>query len=261
MMTTFYKFHGAGNDFIMIDGRLHPEIPAPSTIAKWCSRRTGIGADGLMVLKPVAGFDFEMVYYNADGSKADMCGNGARCSVAFAFMSGLCGKACRFMAGDGPHTGRIIEAGERCWMVEVSLVDVKLPENPDAIINTGNPHLVIVTEDTNAIDVVSEGRRIRFSPPYAEQGVNVNWMSIHEDHLWVRTYERGVEDETLSCGTGITASAIKAALFTGKNEWKIETRGGKLHVRMQRNAQVFNDISLGGPAVMVFKGELKRDEA
>ena len=260
-MTTFYKFHGTGNDFIMIDGRSHSEIPSPATIAKWCSRRTGIGADGLMVLKPLAGYDFEMIYYNSDGSKADMCGNGARCSAAFAFMIGMSGRECRFMAGDGPHTGRIIETDKSAWMVEVSLVDVILPENPDAIINTGNPHVVIVTEDTNAIDVVSEGRKIRFSPPYAEMGVNVNWMSIHDDHLWVRTYERGVEDETLSCGTGITASAIKAALITGKNEWKIETRGGKLHVGMQRNADAFTNIQLTGPAVMVFKGELKRDKS
>ncbi|GAB1403748.1 diaminopimelate epimerase [Lentimicrobium sp.] len=261
MMTTFYKFHGTGNDFIMIDGRLFPELPDSSAIAKLCNRHTGIGADGLIVLKPIAGFDFEMIYFNADGSKANMCGNGARCSVAFAAMVGLCGSNCSFMAGDGAHTGSITASHGNHWMVEVSLVDVQVPKSTDEVINTGNPHMVIVTDNIQEVDVENEGKHIRFSPAYRENGININWLNIQSDHLWVRTYERGVEHETLSCGTGITASAIKAALLTGKNAWNIKTKGGLLHVRMQRDAGMFSDIHLSGPATLVFKGEINPAEA
>lgn len=257
-MNDFYKFHGTGNDFILINGLSNIPLPAARQVAYLCNRRTGIGADGLIIIREASGFDFEMVYYNADGSLATMCGNGARCAAAFAYRSGICGNETSFMAGDGAHTATIEATTEHEWMVEVSINKVAISEvtGTSTEINTGTEHLVIRTSDPDAIDVMSEGRKIRFSDKYAQKGINVNWLKIDDNQLRVRTYERGVEAETLSCGTGVTACAVIAAMVTRQFGWDIETNGGMLHVSMSREGNEMTNIRLKGPAIMVFSGTM-----
>lgn len=258
LMSDFYKFHGTGNDFILINGFSNIPLPAAGQVALLCNRRTGIGADGLIIIQKAIGYDFEMVYYNADGSYATMCGNGARCAAAFAYRLGICGIEISFLAGDGAHTATIVAATENEWMVEVSINNVALTDvtGTSIEINTGTDHLVILTSDPDAIDVMLEGKKIRFSDKYAQKGININWLKISDNQLRVRTYERGVEAETLSCGTGVTACAVVAAMVTGQFEWDIATNGGMLHVSMTRKDIEMSDIRLKGPAILVFSGIL-----
>ncbi|KAF5041649.1 Diaminopimelate epimerase [anaerobic digester metagenome] len=257
-MIKFYKFHGTGNDFIMLDGRELLTFPTPDEIRQLCHRQMGIGADGLIIVKPVEGFDFEMIYFNADGSLATMCGNGARCAVAFSFISGMSGSDVTFKAGDGGHSGTLQPLTDYNWMVEISMGNISIPDNTgeSTEIHTGTPHLVIITRDPDSVNVPVEGRRIRYSEAYQIKGINVNFLSIQNNRLKVRTYEKGVEDETLSCGTGVTACAAVAAMKTGKNNWIVETLGGILEVRLKKNENVFENVRLKGPAAMVFSGEL-----
>lgn len=257
-MNDFYKFHGTGNDFILMNGFSNNPIPTSGEVSFLCNRRTGIGADGLIIIQKASGYDFEMVYYNADGSYATMCGNGARCAAAFAYQLGICDKETRFLAGDGAHTASIETVSENEWMVEVSINNVAISEveGNSTEINTGTEHLVIRTSNPDDIDVMLEGKTIRYSDKYAQKGININWLNIGDSLLRVRTYERGVEAETLSCGTGVTASAIVAAMVTGKFEWDIATNGGMLHVSMTRKGHEMTNIRLKGPAVMVFSGML-----
>lgn len=257
-MAIFYKFHGTGNDFIMLDGRHDEEVLSPDSIAFLCHRHFGIGADGLIAVTPKEGFDFEMIYYNSDGSPARMCGNGARCAAAFASMLGISGYNPVFLAGDGPHKAEINQNSQNDWSVEVSMRDVLIPGSfgNQTEINTGTPHFVNIVDDVDKIDVPAEGRRIRYSEKYYEKGVNVDWLSFSNGQIKVRTYERGVENETLSCGTGVTACAIVAALTTGQTVWRVETRGGFLSVSMKKDKDSFIDITLTGPVKLVFKGEI-----
>jgi diaminopimelate epimerase len=257
-MTTFYKFHGTGNDFIMLDGSPDNKVLSPGTIAFLCHRHFGIGADGLIVVARKEGVDFEMIYFNSDGSPAQMCGNGARCAAAFASMLGISGNNSVFLAGDGPHQATINQKTENEWIVDVSMSDVLIPLNfgKQTEINTGTPHFVNIVDDVSKIDVLAEGRRIRYSDRYFEKGINVDWLGFDNDLMKVRTYERGVEDETLSCGTGVTACAVVAALTTGQTDFRVETRGGLLSVSMKRNKDSFVDIVLTGPVKLVFKGEI-----
>jgi len=261
-MTIFYKFHGTGNDFILLDGRLSNGAISSETIALLCHRHFGIGADGLIVVSPKQGYDFEMIYFNSDGSPARMCGNGARCVAAFATMLGISGKNPAFLAGDGPHTARVNSVTENEWVVEVSMADVEIPAEygNHTEINTGTPHFVNIVKETSEVDIVAEGRRIRYSEKYSENGINVDWLSFSKNTLKVRTYERGVEDETLSCGTGVTACALVAALTTGQTNWKVETRGGNLEVSMKKEEGKFTDILLTGPVKLVYKGEINFTE-
>ena len=257
MMTDFYKFHGAGNDFIMLDGRNTDTGLTKNSIAAMCHRHLGIGADGLIIIAAREGYDFEMIYFNADGSPADMCGNGARCASAFASMLGISGFSVSFLAGDGPHQGLVKRISETDWVVEISMRDVVQPEKygDRSEINTGTPHFVVIVPNVAEIDTFAEGRNIRYSPEYAEKGINVDWVSIHDNLLDVRTYERGVENETLSCGTGVTACAMIAGLKTGKTAWEINTPGGRLSVSYQLKAGRFSDVKLQGPVKLVYKGE------
>lgn len=257
-MTKFYKFHGTGNDFIMLDGRHIPEIPSSTAIAYLCHRNFGIGADGLIVVAPKEGYDFEMIYFNSDGSPARMCGNGARCAVAFAYLLGLSGSNAVFLAGDGHHTAEIVTVNKNDSIVKISMVDVKIPSEygNQTEINTGTPHLVNIVSDTDKIDVFAEGRKIRYSARYSDEGINVDWLSLGNDILTVRTYERGVENETLSCGTGVTACAVVAALTTGQTGWKVVTRGGTLWVEMEKQETGFSQITLKGPVKHVFSGDI-----
>lgn len=256
-MTPFYKFHGTGNDFILIDGFTTTPLLTTQRIREVCDRHFGVGADGLIIIIPSPIHDFEMIYYNSDGSKASMCGNGARCAAAFAHMLGIASQEMTFMAGDGVHTAVVDKGQEGEWMVEVSMADTLFPDKKEDgyYINTGTHHFVKITDNLNNIDIMSEGRRIRNDLRFTPHGVNVNWIIITPGFVSVRTYEKGVEAETLSCGTGVTASALIAGTLTYDTVWKVETRGGMLQVSFVINDDYFSDIRLKGPANLVFTGE------
>jgi len=257
MTYSFYKYHGSGNDFILIDGR-NIQFEGIEWIQKMCTRHFGIGADGVILLKNKPGYDFEMVYYNADGTLA-MCGNGGRCVVHFAHLLGIIGKKCRFLAGSEVYEGVLVNENR----VELKLADVNDFEKigHDFFINTGVPHLVKFVDDLNDIDVVAEGRRIRYLPEFQPEGTNVDFVEILKDGIRVATYERGVENETLSCGTGVTAAAIALSL-TGKspegNVIHITTKGGSLTVGMKRRDNRFREIWLGGKVELVFTGQWQK---
>jgi len=256
MKIVFNKYEGAGNDFVIV--RNSPSLIDHSDsllIKKLCDRHFGIGADGLMLIEDCAGYDFRMIYFNSDGSRGAMCGNGARCASHFAMRHITGFRKVTFMADDGPHTAK--PAGE--GQIEISIIDVnEIRQAPDGVVvNTGVPHLVVFTDDNSSTDMVAIGRALRWSPAYAPEGVNVNLVSITDGKVHVRTYERGVEDETLACGTGITASAIAAA-FSGKivtHETEVVARGGILAVRFRLTGEGATDIFLTGPATFVFSGE------
>lgn len=257
----FFKYQGAGNDFILIDQRssayLQPGDEA--IIRQLCDRRFGIGADGLMLLEPAPDYDFRMVYFNADGREGSMCGNGGRCIVAFARHLGITGEQCRFLAIDGPHEARLTAPD----YVELQMQDVDRVDSADDhyVLDTGSPHYISFRDRLEDVSVVEEGRRIRYSPEFAEQGINVNFVSpLGPDELAIATYERGVEDETLACGTGVTAAAL-AYFFknkkTGAQVLKVRAKGGNLEVRFSYGPNGFRDIWLCGPAKQVFSGKIK----
>ncbi len=249
----FYKYQGTGNDFIMIDNRASVFDEADlSLVTKLCDRRFGIGADGLILIKGREGYDFEMVYFNADGSQS-MCGNGARCAVAFSRHLGLLVDECEFYAIDGAHRARYHQGQVELGMGEVDHIE---QVGEDFFLNTGSPHYVRMVENVRDYPVVEEGARIRYSEAYPE-GTNVNFVTVVSDEeVFVRTYERGVEDETLSCGTGVTACALVFGRDKGKAEVRIQTLGGRLTVRFTQSAEGFRNILLVGPAEQVFKGRI-----
>jgi diaminopimelate epimerase len=258
MQIHFYKYQGTGNDFILVDNRTSSITLDKDQVAFLCNRRFGIGADGLMLLENEPGYDFKMVYYNSDGNQSSMCGNGGRCLVAFAKKLGIIkGDACRFIATDGPHDALI--EGDR---VSLKMQDVKQIELGEDFfyLNTGSPHYVKLVDDVEHYNVFSEGRMIRNSDRFREEGTNVNFIERVNDELYVRTYERGVEDETFSCGTGVTAAALVAAVkgvATGKNSCLIKTRGGTLEVTFEKVLeQNFYNIWLKGPVALVFEGNV-----
>ena len=258
MTLPFYKYQGTGNDFIILDNRTGNFTQLTSVqIAYLCDRRFGIGADGLMMLQLKDGYDFEMLYYNADGNEGSMCGNGGRCLVAFSKQMGVIDKTAAFLATDGFHEAVVKENG---W-VELKMKDVNsIEKNADhAVLNTGSPHYIRWEKDIAKTAVYDEGKRIRNSPPFIKEGINVNFVQVHEDALSVRTYERGVEAETLSCGTGVTAAAIAASSATiGQQEQKILTPGGELKVKFEKiSDSSFENIWLCGPATFVFSGTIE----
>lgn len=258
MRIDFYKYQGTGNDFIILDNRLGNFTQLTSVeIAFLCDRRFGIGADGLMLLQLKEGYDFEMVYYNADGAEGSMCGNGGRCLVAFAKQMNVIDKTARFLATDGFHEAVLKENG---W-VELKMKDVDEIEKATdhSVLNTGSPHYIKWDTNLEKTDVFTEGRRIRNSTPFRTNGINVNFVQVHSTHLSVRTYERGVEAETFSCGTGVTAAAIAASdERIGIQEKKIVTPGGELKVKFKKRSDTsFEDIWLCGPAKFVFSGSIE----
>jgi diaminopimelate epimerase len=255
MEQQFYKFQGAGNDFIIIDNRdLSFDSSNHKLIEDFCHRRFGIGADGLMLFQMSDQHDFEMKYFNSDGKEASMCGNGGRCMVAFAKMLGLIDQTTTFLAADGVHMATIDSNG----LVDLQMIDVKkIDKVADGFfLNTGVPHLVHFVDDLHIVDVELEGRQLRFDPRFQPAGTNVNFVKQVEKHLTVYTYERGVECETLACGTGITASALSAAYRMGLSEgtFSITAKGGELEVRFKRENGSFTKVWLKGPAKMVYKG-------
>ena len=260
MTIPFFKYQGTGNDFIMIDNRAQHWLSRADTelIRQLCDRRFGIGADGLILLQEKEGYDFEMVYFNADGRESSMCGNGGRCIVAFAQRLGQIEDKAHFLAIDGPHEASIDAAG---WVsLKMSDVERVKVQQDYYELDTGSPHYITFVEDVDDIRVVENGQAIRYSETYREEGINVNFVEKQAGGISVLTYERGVEDETLSCGTGVTAAAI-AYYLDQPNENRLQvpitTKGGQLEVRFDANADgSFQDIWLCGPAQFVFQGEI-----
>lgn len=260
MQLQFYKYQGTGNDFIIADNRKN-EYSNLSTaqIHHLCDRRFGIGADGFMLLNEKNGFDFEMKYYNADGREGSMCGNGGRCITKFAYHLGIHREVYKFLASDGVHEAEIDMDG----IVSLKMKDVKTIKkfHSDFILDTGSPHYIKMVSDVDVIDVYKKGYEIRHSKEFEEEGINVNFVEqLREaDKISVRTFERGVEDETYSCGTGVTAAALVCYHNeNGFNDVEVKTLGGKLSVEFDRtDDNVYENIWLCGPAEKVFEGRVE----
>ncbi len=277
----FYKLTGAGNDFVLLDGNENTGLEiTPSLASALCSRRFGVGADGILFIKDSSSYDFEMAYYNADGTTGSLCGNGARCAINYASFSGrIKGSSTKFRVNDNVYSGLILPGG----LIRFDLnapKEIKLNLNiktggqlvPASFVNTGSPHLVIniknilkykEVEGSNFgniddVPVKEMGSEIRYSDAFAPDGVNVNFYLAEEGMIRIRTYERGVEDETLACGTGSAATAVIAAVKEGyTSPVNLLTRGGEtLTVDFKRNGDKIDALSLTGPAKIVFKGEI-----
>lgn len=253
MKHTFYKYHGTGNDFILIDDRAVSFPINTQHIAFLCHRRFGIGADGLILIQPSAEGDFKMVYFNSDGNQSTMCGNGGRCAIKFAHDRGMISDKCTFLAIDGMHEG-YIEADGTVHLKMIDTADA-VPSKGAWYMNTGSPHHVAQVDDIETVPVQDAGRTLRKS--YGDEGCNINFVEVGESGLVVRTYERGVEDETLSCGTGVTASALTAYQlgWVKAKEIPVRTPGGELRVQFEHSLKGFENVWLIGPAVYVFTGE------
>ncbi|XCF05533.1 diaminopimelate epimerase [Tamlana crocina] len=257
MQQTFYKYQGTGNDFVMIDNRQQTFDKNNTKQINWlCDRRFGIGADGLILLENHDDYDFKMVYYNADGNESTMCGNGGRCLVAFAQQLGVIKNKCTFEAIDGLHHAKINDG-----IVELQMQDVDTVEQfkNHVFLNTGSPHHVQFENKIEGFDIKNVGAKIRYGQPYNQEGTNVNFVKKIDDGAFrVRTYERGVEDETLSCGTGVTAVAIGMHYIgeTEKNLINLNVEGGKLQVRFDVENGAYKNVWLIGPAKFVFKGTI-----
>lgn len=266
MLVKFVKYEGAGNDFILIDDREGAFRPDAGHIAALCDRHFGIGADGLMTLRRSAGLDCSMRYYNADGSAGEMCGNGARCFALFAEHLGIGGEPKYFDATDGVHTAHIRRAQGPAGEIELGMINVSEIRSGDGwwFLNTGVPHYVEMVHDVDGIDVNGRGRGIRYDTGRFPQGTNVNFVEVTGNGaIRMRTYERGVEHETLACGTGATAAAIitNYALQHGTTKYRIQVPGGELIVGFTHEAgtQNYTNIRLTGPARRVFSGVFETD--
>ncbi|RXP63508.1 diaminopimelate epimerase [Lutibacter sp. HS1-25] len=257
MKLHFYKYQGTGNDFIMIDNRslFFPKNDV-KLINKLCDRRFGIGADGLILLEPSENEDFKMIYFNADGNEGSMCGNGGRCLVAFAKQLNVIANKTTFDAVDGLHFATVEDGIVSLKMIDVNKIDI---ENSHSFLNTGSPHDIRFCENVNNVNVKETGAKIRYGAPYFETGTNVNFAEqIGDNHFKVRTYERGVEDETLACGTGVTAVAIAAHKTKKTNDTtiKLNVLGGDLEVSFEANGENYTNVFLKGPATFVFEGDI-----
>lgn len=249
----FYKYQGTGNDFVVLDGREWSHDWNEQQVQKICSRKWGIGSDGLIIVKPHASLDFEMVFFNPDGSQS-FCGNGSR--VAVSFFNRYFNKQgiFNFMAIDGVHSAKL-----EGHVVEVKMKNVQggFTWESGCFLNTGSPHVIVPLSELESLDILSEGRRVRYHTDFANHnGTNVNFVQLGEMGLEVRTYERGVEDETLSCGTGVTASGLYyLEQKQSSGEVIIQTRGGVLQVSAERiRAYEFENVYLKGGAEFVFEG-------
>ena len=259
MEIKFYKYQGTGNDFVVLDNRSGNFRLTNDQVRRLCDRRFGIGADGLMMLNEKSGYDFEMKYYNADGKEGSMCGNGARCIVKFAYHLGIHKERYKFTAYDGEHEAEIDTDG----IISLKMNDVTHVRkfHSDYILNTGSPHYIKMVNDVMDLDVYKKGHEIRYSKEFEQEGINVNFVEQMDeaDKIFVRTYERGVEDETLSCGTGVTAAALVCwHNENGFNEVEVRTTGGLLSVEFDKiNDSGFTNIWLCGPAEKVFEGTVE----
>ena len=262
----FAKYEGAGNDFILIDNREGFFTPQPELIARLCDRHFGIGADGLMTLAHNAEIDCSMRYYNADGSEGEMCGNGARCFTLFAEHHGIGGETKFFDAADGLHTARIHRTKGFTGEIELGMIAVREIREGDGwwFLNTGVPHYVEFVDDIEAVDVMGRGRSIRYDTARFPQGTNVNFVQVTgPGTIRIRTYERGVENETLACATGATAAAIVTNFSRqpDTHRYTVMVPGGTLTVRFshENNTSIYTDVRLTGPARRVFGGLFDSD--
>lgn len=261
MVLHFHKYQGTGNDFILVDDRDRVFPSEDENLVKFlCDRHFGIGADGLILVQAVDDYPFYMDYFNSDGKRSTMCGNGGRCTVQFAHSLGIVDETVTFLAVDGPHQAQLTRFGVNLQMTEPTGFE-KLGGN-DYFVNTGSPHLVrmIPTGNILDLDVYKEGRLVRYSTRWHRQGVNVNFVrKVDENEYFVRTYERGVEDETLSCGTGVTAAAVIHAELGGSiaGPVLIHTRGGDLRLHLKKGQNPW----LEGPATFVFEGKINLPNA
>ena len=252
----FSKYHGAGNDFIMINALSSEIFLDDEIVFMMCDRRTGIGADGLIIILPSETHDFKMKYYNCDGKEATFCGNGGRCAAAFAHQEGIINNSTIYEAADGIHKADIVMTSVNNFNISLTMRDILTYDINEErlIINTGSPHYVTRVNNIKDLDIKTEGAKIRYDKNISTDGVNVNFMSVENGDIYIRTYERGVEDETLACGTGVTASAIAASLWIGGDDIDINTRIAKLNVRFNRDNNCFKNVVLSGPATHVFDG-------
>ena len=259
MEIVFYKYQGTGNDFVVLDNRSGKYRLTNDQVRRICDRRFGIGSDGLIMLNEKSSYDFEMKYYNADGKDGSMCGNGARCIVKFAYHLGIHKERYKFTAYDGEHEAEIDTDG----IISLKMNDVTHIKkfHSDFILNTGSPHYIKMVTDVMNLDVYKKGHEIRYSKEFEQEGINVNFVEQMDeaDKIFVRTYERGVEDETLSCGTGVTAAALVCwHNENGFNEVEVRTTGGLLSVEFDKiNDEGFTNIWLCGPAEKVFEGTVE----
>jgi diaminopimelate epimerase len=257
MKIEFFKYQGTGNDFVVIDNRNGTNLSfTEKQVKNLCDRRFGIGADGLMLLKDKSEYDFEMIYYNSDGREGSMCGNGGRCLVKFAESLGIQKEVYKFKATDGDHEAKIDGNGIVC--LKMNDIDTIKNYHGDFMVNTGSPHYVKLVPKLANLDVFKKGSEIRYSREFEKEGINVNFVEQMDepDKIFVRTYERGVENETLSCGTGVTAAALVCYHNeNGFNEVEVKTLGGRLNVEFDRVEDgKFRNIWLCGPAQRVFDG-------
>lgn len=256
MTIPFYKYHGTGNDFILVDNISNPQVTCPQDsqlIKNLCHRKFGIGADGFIFLEKRSSYDFEIVYYNPDASQS-LCGNGSRCAMHLANYLGIINNEANFLAIDGAHQARI-----QGNLVNLQLHDVTIIQmmGNDYFLNTGSPHYVRLVENLSATDVITLGKSINASQPFQNTGTNVNFVELGENNqISVRTYERGVNDETLSCGTGVVAAALVASQQGYMSPISIITNGGELQVSFCRNNEVFSNICLIGLVTQVFQGTI-----
>ena len=252
----FSKFHGAGNDFIMINAIKNEIVLSEELIFKMCDRRTGIGSDGLIILMHSDNHDFRMRYYNCDGKESTFCGNGGRCIAAFAHQQGIIKNVATYEAVDGIHKAKVTETSSNEYLVELTMRDImsyKLDDD-SLLIDTGSPHYVKKVMNLDTMDVYAEGAKIRYDKNISSDGVNVDFLLNDNGNIRIRTYERGVENETLACGTGVTASAMAASLWYGGNDIDIYTQIAKLNVRFEKENNTFKNVVLTGPAAHVFDG-------
>lgn len=257
MKLHFQKYQATGNDFVILDNRKTAISFTREQIEQLCHRKFGIGADGLMLIEPHPTLNFTLQYYNSDGSQS-LCGNGSRAAVHFAAQLGLVNGKTTFEAYDGPHDAEMLGTGTvRLRMNDVTRTDMLA--DGDLFINTGSPHYIKFVSNIHEYPVFEEGRKIRYSDAFKPGGTNVNFVELLPDNtIYVRTYERGVEDETLSCGTGVTAAALAAAGRGYTSPVRIKTLGGDLSVEFNSGQPgTFQQIFLVGPAKMVFEGELE----
>ncbi|HPT02799.1 MAG TPA: diaminopimelate epimerase [Bacteroidales bacterium] len=254
----FDKYQGTGNDFILVDDRKQHRDFNGKTIVKLCDRRFGIGSDGLLLLRERQGYDFEMLFFNPDGSRATFCGNGARCISAFAASLGVIQDEASFLAPDGAHKASVLSRNGNDSLVSISMIDPVIYHHSEdyTYLNSGTYHVVKFVPDPDAVEIMKAGPEIRYDGRFAPAGTNVNFARINQDSVYVRTYEKGVEAETLSCGTGVTATAIAASLRTGRTDVRVVTKGGELRVHFSRKDNNFEGVFLEGPAVKVFSGSI-----
>ncbi len=252
----FSKYHGAGNDFVMINAVEKPVILSDDEVKAICDRRTGVGADGLIMVLPSEKHDFRMKYYNCDGHESTFCGNGGRCVAAFAVEEGLASQNIEYEAVDGLHKALVTKNSDKEYMVSVTMRDIGNYDLSDErlIIDTGSPHYVTRVGNLKNYDVRKYGAAIRNDKTISTDGLNVDFMEVIDNQYYIRTFERGVEDETLACGTGVTASAIAAALWYGGNNIDIKTTIATLNVRLELFGKSIKNIILSGPATHVFDG-------